>query len=597
MTLQIGRRPGVVDITGPGYELEVRTDRPRARFSAGGVTWSELSLLASVDSDRGRDESYGAPDVEILDQGDVVEVRVTPTSSVWQRRTTVLRATADGVDLRVDVEGEGRLRDVILCGGAAVGTTGACGSFRSSIGFRSVLVPGPTEPVAALRSASTGAQLGVVGDAEPGRLHGIFSPPPLALALGTRAPVLGAQVPEDGEWCALVLLGEVATLGFTSMRYEPLDGGWSLRLAYEGKTSVDGAWSSPTVRLAPVGSPWDAMALLARATGAQAPAPGPSWWDEPIFCGWGAQCAAVAAYGRGGGDAAVAGLVGAGVAASAPALARQELYDGWLATLEAADLSPGTVVIDDRWQATYGTCEVDTEKWPDLRGWIAGQHAAGRKVLLWFKAWDPEGLPADECVTGPDGSPVAADPGSDAYLARLTRIVEHLLGPEGLDADGFKVDFTQRAPSGESLRHATDGVWGVAALHRLVTTVTEAARRVKPGALVINHTVDPRFADVTDMVRLNDVLERDVTGGAVPVVDQLRFRAAIVRAAGLGQPVDTDQWPMPNRAEWLAYVREQVEHGVPALYYLESIDGSGEELLPADLAVVAETWRRHRASL
>lgn len=58
--------------------------------------------------------------------------------------------------------------------------------------------------------------------------------------------------------------------------------------------------------------------------------------------------------------------------------------------------------------------------WPDLRGWIAGQHRAGRRVLLWWKAWDAEGLPAAECVTDPAGRPVAADVNSAAYLDRLT---------------------------------------------------------------------------------------------------------------------------------------------------------------------------------
>ena len=78
--------------------------------------------------------------------------------------------------------------------------------------------------------------------------------------------------------------------------------------------------------------------------------------------------------------------------------------------------------------------------------------------------------PPSECITDAAGRPVAVDPGSPAYLARVDAIVERLLGSDGLDADGFKVDFTQRTPSGVTLRSApdSDGVWGVAALHRLV---------------------------------------------------------------------------------------------------------------------------------
>ena len=55
-------------------------------------------------------------------------------------------------------------------------------------------------------------------------------------------------------------------------------------------------------------------------------------------------------------------------------------------------MCPGTVVIDDKWQSAYGTNEPDTGKWPDLKAWIAGRHARGQRVLLWWKAWDPEGL-------------------------------------------------------------------------------------------------------------------------------------------------------------------------------------------------------------
>ena len=59
-------------------------------------------------------------------------------------------------------------------------------------------------------------------------------------------------------------------------------------------------------------------------------------------------------------------------------------------------------------------------------------------------------------------------------------------------------------------------------------------------------------------------------------------------------PIDTDQWPIPDRAGWRDYVAAQAELGVPALYYVERIDGSGEELSEDDLALVARTWRTYR---
>jgi hypothetical protein len=202
-----------------------------------------------------------------------------------------------------------------------------------------------------------------------------------------------------------------------------------------------------------------------------------------------------------------------------------------------------------------------------------------------------------ECVTDPGGTPVAADPGSPAYLAHLAQIVRRLLRPDGFDADGFKIDFTQRAPTGRGLRRpsaAAGAPWGIAALHRMLTELYRAAKAAKPDALVITHTPHPAFGDVCDMIRLNDILERDPAGAVVPAVDQLAFRHAVVSAVLPHHLVDTDQWPIANRAEWRAYVAAQGNLGVPVLYYASRIDRSGEELSAADLELVAEAWRIYR---
>ncbi|PZF80919.1 hypothetical protein [Jiangella anatolica] len=570
-------------VVAPGYRLKPHPAQPRAVLrDADGRVWTELSLLASLDVAGGRDESYAIEPVRVVARSEeAVELVVEAASALWERKAVHVRCTADAVEVWATVSGAGRLTDVTLLGGRAVLASGAAGTFRSAIRFASVFSPTPTEPVSVVRPATAASSLGVVGDAEPGRLHGIFSPPPLCWALGSRLAAGATDVP-DGPWWGLSLRAPVGELTMTAVRYDPLDGGFLLRLDYEGHTTVDGSFRTPTLVLRPADSPWQALAdhradLVEHGLAPADAWPRAGWWSEPIFCGWGAQCARAA-----------------GTETPAADLARQDVYDELLGVLGAAGVAPGTIVIDDRWQSAYGTGEVDLDHWPDLRGWIAGQHAAGRRVLLWWKAWDPAGLPADECVTDPAGRPVAADVANPAYRARLTRIVTELLGPDGLDADGFKVDFTQRAPSGESLR-AADGPWGIAALHALLATMHAAAKAAKPDALVVTHTPHPSFGDVSDMIRLNDVLERDVDGAPVSVVEQLRFRHAVARAALPGHLVDTDQWPMPDRASWRAYVEAQPSLGVPALYYAESIDNSGEELTADDLALVARTWAEYRA--
>jgi hypothetical protein len=608
VTVRITRDGGAIEIRTPAYTARTRPGRAQLHLaSPDGRVWTDLSLLASVDRADAVDEAWEIPDAELAETADGARVRFAARSTAWASRVVEIDCLPGELRVRVHVEGDGRLDEVTMLGGRAVLANGAGGVFRSSIEEGALFVPTPTEPVQGIRSSASGARIGVVGDAEPGRLHGVFSPAPLCLALGRDIDPQATALP-SGDWLALSVVAPIERLGFTAFGYEPLDGGFVLRLSYEGRTLVRGAWTSPDLVLRPAGSPLAALTdyrddVAARGFAGTAPA-GAAWHVEPLFCGWGAQCAYAV-------DLAARGIVPAEAppgfvlpegAGAAPDLARQDLYDGWLATLGRHGIDPGTVVVDDRWQAAYGTNEPDSAKWPDLRGWIRAQHAAGRRVLLWFKAWDPDGLDPELTLRDPAGRAVAADPGNPAYLAELRRQVHRMLGTDGLDADGFKVDFTQRAPSGRMLAAspgsaADDGVWGLAALHRLVGALHAAAHETKPDALVVTHTMHPSFAGVTDMIRLNDVLERDVAGAFVPVQDQLRFRHAVAHAVLPDHPIDTDQWPMPDRASWLAYAEAQPALGVPALYYVDSIDGSGERVQPRDLDRIARTWRDYRADL
>jgi hypothetical protein len=411
---------------------------------------------------------------------------------------------------------------------------------------------------------------------------------------------------------ALGVVAPVRELTFTALRYAPLDGGFHLELDYDGHTRVDGELTTPPLVLRPAADPWAALRdhrrdLVGRGHAPDGPQhPPAAWWAEPIFCGWGAQCARAPLPGEPASHPYYLQDLGPAVPPPglpiAPDLARQDVYDELLAHLANHGVVPGTVVIDDRWQEHYGTAEPHPDRWPDLREWIARRHADGQRVLLWWKAWDCAGLPPEECVVDGAGRPVAVDPGNPAHRRTIARIVARLLGPDGLDADGFKIDFTQRAPSGRSLHAHTDvpgrtPVWGIAGVHTLLRTVYDAAKAAKPDALVVTHTPHPGFADVCDMVRLNDVLERDPLQRLVPVADQLRFRHRVVAASLPGHLVDTDQWPMPTRDEWRRYVQAQADLGVPALYYAERIDRTGEELRPDDLALVARTWADYRARL
>jgi hypothetical protein len=270
--------------------------------------------------------------------------------------------------------------------------------------------------------------------------------------------------------------------------------------------------------------------------------------------------------------------------------ATQENYDRWLAHLAEREIRPGTIVIDDKWQSRYGLADPDVAKWPDLRGWIARRHESGQRVLLWMKAWDREGIPPEECVRNAVGEPLTPDPSHPACESRLRGEIRKMLSPDGLDADGFKVDFTARTPSGASLVHH-GREWGVELLRRLLWIVYDEAKRAKPDALVMTHTPTPYFADVTDMIRLNDVIKER------PVVAQMRHRARIARVACPDALIDTDDWPMVDREAFREYLSVQPELGVPSLYYATHIDTSGEALNDDDYAAVRAAWDAYRATL
>jgi hypothetical protein len=595
-------------VTAPAYRLEIRETEPVSAPSAllsdpDGREWTEISLVSSVHTEESPDEVYRVGGIRADRAGDNIDIIAPVTSSAWTSHETRLLCTPDGVELSVVVTGAGRITEVTVFGGAGILPNGATGTFRSSIGFAGVLAPAPTEPVQFVRPAHSSAVLGAVGDADPGRLHAVFCPPPLVFGLSRSPARTPTQMP-DGDWLGLWLRAPVDKLCFPALRYDPVDSGFLLRLDYEGHTRASGRWTSPVFVLRPATTGWLVLEDYRRdlvtsgAAGERTPAAA-DWWSEPIFCGWGAQCARSAHRLLGGpldptADAppetdAEESLVTRGAAG----YARADVYDDFLSRLAGHDLRPGTIVIDDRWQAEYGSGAVDEASWPDLAGWIAERHAAGQRVLLWWKAWDPEGIPVEECIRDAGGRAVSVDPTNPDYRQHLTRIVRRLLTPDGVDADGFKVDFLQRTPSGRSLT-AHGGAWGIAALHLLLASLHEAAVAAKPDALVVTHAMHPSFDDVGGMVRLNDVSKRDLRGERVPVVDQLEFRHAIVSRVLPHHPIDTDQWPMPNRLEWLRYAEAQITRGVPALYYVESIDRSGERIEPADLARVAATWRRYR---
>ena len=529
-----------------------------ALSAASGELWARLSLLSAFDRIDGLDETLA---VEARAEGSTIEVE--RHSTIWDRAGASVVCDADRIEMRNWVEGTGRLADVHLLGGRSI-APGPTGFLPSGTEAKTLFTPNPGDPARLSIGAGEGAVIGVSGDSAPGRGHWFFTPAPLFFAL---------------DELGIGLVAPVEQLRFVQVEYRPSDRGFHLVLEYQGHTTVEGRFEAPAIVLhAGVTDLYEGIRLyredleLPARTAEEA-----GWWSEPIFCGWGAQCHLASADGK-----------------RPSSEATQANYDSFLAALAQHGVLPGTITIDDKWQVAYGTNEPDSAKWPDLKGWIASRHESGQRVLLWWKAWDPEGLAPELCICTTDGRPVAVDPTNPRTRRLLEESMRDLLSSGGLDADGLKIDFTASTPSGTALTLSGE-TWGIALLHELLAVVYTAAKKAKPDALVITQTPHPSFGDVTDMIRLNDMLRLGDAGPYPPVVPQMRHRATVVRAACPELLVDTDDWASPDKRTWREYVEAKPELGVPSLYYATHLDLTGEAFDDDDYAALQSSWARWRA--
>jgi hypothetical protein len=589
--VRIDQRDADLVVDARDYRLVIPAGRGVAWLhDRSGERWAELRLLASVDTLDGPDETLAVGDARVDERPDDVRLTWELASSRWDARRLVLEASDDRLVVRAEVEGAGRPTDVTLLAGRAV-LPRSSGFPMSGRWFETLFSAAPADPGRIVTPASESASIGVASGSEPGRGSWFFTPAPFLYA-AARPAVGDALAPPNGPWLTFGLEPEPGEANFNGFSWRAADRGFGLVLDYEGKTAVAGRWTTPRLVIAFADDPYEAIARQHTSLARGAPAPGapaeppatPAWWRQPMFCGWGAQGALARADGR--------------PLSAAPAYATERSYDGFLAALDREGVTPGTIVIDDKWQRQYGTNEPDTEKWPDLAGWIARRRAGDQRVLLWYRAWATEGLPAEICVRNALGEPIGVDPTHPHGEVAIRRGVRSILAADALDADGLKIDFTARTPTGASTEHH-GGAWGVELLRRLMDIVADEARSLKPDVLLIGHTPNRLIAPSVDMLRLNDALRLDDPHQPVDIVPQMRYRAAVVRAACPHHLIDTDDWCAPSLAAWRAYAEVKSTLGVPALYYATHIDLTGEPLEPADYELLRRTWAeyRHREGL
>jgi hypothetical protein len=174
----------------------------------------------------------------------------------------------------------------------------------------------------------------------------------------------------------------------------------------------------------------------------------------------------------------------------------------------------------------------------------------------------------------------------------------------------MKIDQLSRAPSERSARSPrhvggptyhdvargklslAGAGWGCELLYQHQKDFYCAAKSVKPDALVTSSTVHPYFRDTFDMVRLHDT--GPVSGD---VVDAMKARADLARAALPGIPIDTDDWVSRNYETWMRYTTESYRLGVPCIFYSERFmenwdcEPATRPIPIEDLRKIGRAWR------
>ncbi|HEX6386201.1 MAG TPA: hypothetical protein VF177_16135 [Anaerolineae bacterium] len=560
---------GGITVAAEPYMLTFPVDRPFVLLKdASGTQLAELFVLSSVHPLHARDDTVRIEDWETVEQDDEIVLTLRAYSSAWEEKRYRFRCRPHRFTYEMEVVGEGQLAEVHLFGGYySGGLRWGSGFFSSGQSFAEAFNPEPNADEMNFFSPAESSVIDMSGVPLPGRASWFFTPPPFCFAFRS-----------DSQWVSMGVEAAAGANRFIEYRYNGHRNSFYLTLNYEGHTSVSGAYHLPAIGFDFGPDVYDTLSahVLALRTAGYVPTSEgtitrPLWWLAPIFSGWGAQCY-LASKERG----------------QASRYARQELYEEFLSVLGHEDVEPGVVVIDDKWQATYGRNEVDKEKWPDLPGFVEHQHSRGQKVLLWLKLWDPEGVPAEQCITNAAGLPVSVDPTHPAFRQRLKVSVQRMLSPQGYNADGFKIDFSARIPSGPGIRCYGDS-WGLELMKLYLSIIYETAKEVKPDALIMTHTPHPYLADVVDMIRLNDINTRK------DVLKAMRHRARIASIACPNAVIDTDNWPIPDKATWRDYLALQTELGVPSLYYASHVDSTGEPLEAEDYQLIRDVWRRYRS--
>ncbi|MBC8078821.1 MAG: hypothetical protein H7X86_00620 [Gorillibacterium sp.] len=405
-----------------------------------------------------------------------------------------------------------------------------------------------------------------------------FSPPPM---------VFPVRMGDD--WYGIALGAEAGNHMYSSWTYRPVSKGhFQLDVFYDGYYTKETEACTVFFGTKAYSDPYQVIAaysiLLRELKWAPTVEREPAlWWKDTFLCTWGEQWNTAEKF-----KARPFKQLESHQVTTYETQANQVR---WIKGLVNKGVPIGVVSTSDKWQEDRYRLVPDEDRYDDMRGFADWNHSEGRHVIAWFGLWSCEGAPLNWCILDANGKPVAIDTQNPEYRQCLQEDVKKLISPEGYDMDGFFLDFTSEFPVGMGHKMAGN-LYGLEMLHDYLKLIHDAAKSVKPDAMIMTHCPHPYFADVTDVLRLNDWAFKEPN-----LVEQARYRAGIVRACS-DWLINTDNWFMYDVEQWREYLKIQPDLGIPATWHTRGVWGMGTEQYVAfteeDYKTWGEIWTAYR---
>ena len=557
------------------YSVYVGGSKPhKFRLRAKNTDMFDMPFLSGLTRGEAQGELLSRIEYSDWEVGEnCVRIKLAANSSLWDAREFFWTFSEDAIEFYHTARGSGGIERCFFFSNGVSDPYNNGGSmgleYNTVIYAKKLFSPKPNLGNIHYYDISTPQSLGIESEALPPasfapeqKSDGLFCPPLMCLCFGSHDEWAGIGIGDiPGRYC-------YNAFEYAGSRFA----GASFYVNYFGYTSVEGEFKSPVAVICFAEGEYAVLEkyvdwLDDSGFSTQFRCNPAKWHRMPFFCGWAEQTHL--AYKRG---------------VSANTLATQTEYEFFLEQLGRHKMPVGNIVIDDKWQKNYGTFNVDSGKWPDIKRFIEKRHSEGRHVLLWIPGYHREGLPEELCVLDQNGNSVCADVTNPEYEKFLRGRIKELISDIGVD--GFKEDWIPGSlPKKDCRMHKP--MIGIEFLRKFQFILHDEAHKWKPDALVETQTPFPLFRESSDMLRLNDLWF-----GTRDVVGVMRRRAKLARIAGW-ELMDCDNGSSSYLDMWFEYMLTQPSIGVPTLYCVSGTECTFEIIPPHMLEYIAQIWQKY----